>query len=270
MLVLTAPSKTQRLCLETLPDAFMPLSTPQFMRESVLLTTELKKLNPTALSQLMKLSAKLTASTGERIAAFSPPFTRQNASPALLTFQGDAWESVNAASYTAEEVDHAESCLRILSGLYGILRPRDLMQPYRLEMGLKFAPQGAGNLYDFWRQKITAALLAELTTAAARKQEQSIINLASAEYAKAVDKKRLTAAGCRWLDITFQQPHPKSSSGWKTIPIHSKRARGMMIDDIIKKRKTAADDLRAFTRGGYRFVEKESTENSWLFRRLEE
>ncbi len=260
MLLVIAPSKTQRK--EELPAACQQTTTPQFIHKSEQLIDELKVLSEPQLAELMKTSAKLTAATYRLIHNFTTPFHRQNAHPALYTFKGDAYAMIDGQSYGAAELDYAQQHLIILSGLYGMLRPLDLMQPYRLEMGLKFAAAGMKNLYQFWQQELTAAVIARLAAA----KEQTIINLASDEYAKVLDKKALQKNGCSMITITFQQPHAKGVDGYKTIPIHSKRARGLMVDFAIKNRCINAQQLTAFTENGYLFSTEKSTDKSWVFR----
>lgn len=261
MILITSPSKTQGVVLPPLPKAYSALTIPQLLGKSTVLNAELKKLTPAELSRLMKLSERLSQSTFQRVQNFSTPFTTENAAPALLTFQGDAWGEIDAENYSPAEILHASNILRILSGLYGVLRPLDLMQPYRLEMALKLTPQGVKNLYEFWRDSVTDILLQNLAAG-----DRTLVNLASTEYSRVVDRKRLQKEGCRFVTILFQQPDKKGKKGWKTIPIHAKRARGMMIHHAIQEGTTTAEKLQEFSAGGYRFIEKESSGEEWLFR----
>ncbi len=263
MLLIIAPSKTQEK--EPLPVTKLPSTMPQFLGKSAQLICELQKISQSELAQLMKTSPKLTEATYRLIHNFTTPFHQHNAHPALYSFQGDAYAMIECGNYDEKELDHAQNHLIILSGLYGILRPLDLMQPYRLEMGLKFSPLQKKNLYQFWQEDITTAVIKELE----QKEEKSIINLASNEYAKVLMQKRLQQHGCRFITITFQQPHAKAADGYKTIPIHSKRARGMMVDFMIKNSLNSAEQLQNFTKNGYRFSTKHSTENNWIFRQKE-
>ncbi len=260
MLLILAPSKTQKQ--EPLPAGSPQPTTPQFLEKSTKLINQLKSLSPAELAQLMKTSDKLTAATYRLIHNFTTPFHQQNAHPALYTFHGDAYDMVDNSSYSPTQLSYAQNHLIILSGLYGILRPLDLMQPYRLEMGLKFSPLQQKNLYQFWQQEITARVIKQLAAA----KEKTIINLASNEYTKVLDKKALAANGCNLITITFQQPHAKGAEGYKTIPIHSKRARGLMTDYAIKKTLTEPEQLLVFAGNGYQFSVENSSADNWVFR----
>lgn len=261
MILLTAPSKTQ-LAPAEIPPLFTDFTLPQLLEKSAQLIAELKPLTTKELAALMKTSDRLTEATYRQIQQFTTPFHQQNASHAIRTFRGDVYEAISSDNYTKAQLDYCQHHLIILSGLYGLLRPLDLMQPYRLEMGLKFSPCGTENLYHFWREKVTDKVLAQLIAT----DETTLVNLASAEYAKVIDKKRLVGEKCRMVEIIFQQPHPKGKEGYKIIPIHSKRARGEMIHFAIINGVTTAEDLLEFTVGGYAFVRQNSTENTWVFR----
>ncbi|MCK9174316.1 MAG: peroxide stress protein YaaA [Desulforhopalus sp.] len=261
MILITSPSKTQGVVLPPLPKAYSTLTIPQLLGKSKILSAELKKLTPAELSRLMKLSERLSQPTFQRVQSFSTPFTAENAAPALLTFQGDAWGEIDAVHYSAAEIRHASDILCILSGLYGVLRPLDLMQPYRLEMALKLTPQGVKNLYEFWRDSVTEILLQHLAAG-----DRTLVNLASTEYSRVVDRKRLQMEGCRFVTILFQQPDKKGKKGWKTIPIYTKRARGMMIHHAIREGITTVEKLQEFSAGGYHFMKEESSQEEWLFR----
>ncbi len=262
MLLVIAPAKTQKKA--ELPAACRQFSSPHFINKSKQLINELKAFSEPQLAKMMKTSARLTAATYRQIHNFTTPFHKENAHPALYTFQGDAYAMIDTAGYSDTQLAYAQKHLVILSGLYGMLRPLDLMQPYRLEMGLKFAPAGMKNLYQFWQQEITARIVQQLAAAA----EKTVINLASDEYAKVLDKKVLQQNGCDIITITFQQPHTKGTGGYRTIPIHSKRARGMMVDFIIKNRLTKAEQLKVFSEGDYLFNPEKSTEKSWVFHQM--
>lgn len=212
-------------------------------------------MKPEELGKLMKTSERLTESTLKLYENLKPPFTIDNAKQALFTFQGDAYSAIDALAYSPEQLDHAQKHLIILSGFYGILRPLDLMQPYRLEMGSSLAVAGARNLYFFWRKEITDRI--NQTLAAHR--EPVLINLASTEYSKVIDKKTLQG---EIINITFKQHHKGTI---KTIPIHAKRARGQMIHYVISNQLKSAEELKNFNLDGYRFNQKESRTGDWLF-----
>lgn len=257
MLVITAPSKTQqsRQTLQNLPSERFSL--PVFFESSRRLNAKLAQFSLSELCSLMKMSEALGKRTRERIENFDAEITPANALQAIYTFQGDAYSSLTPESYDRQQLHHAQKHLRILSGLYGILRPLDLMFPYRLEMATKLKVDAAANLYQYWGDRITENInqdLADLT-------EPVVINLASTEYSKVVRPKILKG---KMVTITFKE---RKGSNYRTVPIHSKRARGMMIHFMIAKELTNSSELRNFTAGGYGFREDLSTEGEWIFTR---
>ncbi len=251
MQIITAPSKTQQ-CNERI---YAQYTQPLLLERAKILIDRLKLLNRDELSRLMRTSDRLTESTYQRIHDFTTPFSPDNAKQALFTFQGDAYSAMRTADYGPDQLRYAQEHLFILSGLYGLLRPLDLMQPYRLEMGCSFSVDGADNLYQFWREKITA----NINEALAERSDKILINLASKEYAKVVDEKKLQA---EMVHIIFQQLH---KGRLRTIPIHAKKARGMMIDFAITRQINEAAGLQAFHVDGYRFSQENSSTTKWLF-----
>ncbi len=251
MQIITAPSKTQRLN----SGAYAQHSIPVLLDKTKVLADRLKLMDREQLSNLMKTSEKLTEATYKLIHDFSLPLSPDNSRQALFTFQGDAYSAIEADRYTREQLLHAQSHLFILSGLYGILRPLDLMQPYRLEMGCPLAAGETANLYHFWRERITDTINQALT----ENSDKVLINLASTEYSKVVDKKRLQG---EMVTISFKQRH---EGKYRTIPIHSKRARGLMIHFAISNRVDNADRLQKFTLDNYRFSKEDSTATEWFF-----
>lgn len=259
MLLITAPSKTQQ---HRLPDQKLPFehfSLPLFFDHSHKLNAELASFSIAELCALMKMSEALGRSTRQRIEQFSDELTAVNGLQAIFTFQGDAYSSLTPESYDRQQLMHAQNHLRILSGLYGILRPLDLMFPYRLEMGTRLKLGKANNLYQFWADMITESLNQELKGCA----EPVVVNLASTEYSKVIRPKVLEG---RMLTITFRE---KKGDGYRTVPIHSKRARGMMIHFMITELLSRPSELRGFTLGGYTFRQEFSTEDEWVFTREE-
>lgn len=252
MQIITAPSKTQVFNGRDFADHTLP---PRLAKAERIIA-RLKELSFSELGQLMKTSDKLTESTRRRIAQFSLPFSPANARQALFTFQGDAYSAICGDSYSAAQLHHAQRHLVILSGLYGALRPLDLMQPYRLEMSCRLSVDGSPDLYHFWRDEVTSTI----NEAFCSDEDKTLINLASAEYAKVIDRKALQP---RFITITFRQPHKKG--GYRTIPIHSKRARGAMIHFMISGGIDTAEGLLEFNLDGYRFNRKESTDDEWIF-----
>ena len=251
-MLLLAPSKGQTFApIDPYPAAFQP----EFDEQSGMLIEALARLDGPALAKLMQLSPALTEQTLDKIRALATDAAP--ARPALFAFSGEAFRSLDAASLNDADLQFAQAQLRILSGLYGVLRPFDLIRPHRLEMATRLAVGTAKNLYDFWGELVTASLNRDL----AREETPVVLNLASDEYARVVQKKRLTAP---WLDIQFKE---ESNGRLRSVAIHAKRARGLMARFILRERITRAADLRAFSDSGYRFRPELSSEWSWVFAR---
>lgn len=252
MRLITSPSKTQKFNGRACDTYTLPL----LGHQTATLMARLKSLSKTEIATLMKTSAQLTESTAKMIKGFSQPFSLQNSAQALFTLQGDAYKMLDAVNYSHEQLLYAQDHLFILSGLYGILRPLDLMQPYRLEMGCPLAVGDATNLYLFWRAAVTEMLNRDL----AEQSERVVVNLASKEYSAVVDQKKLQA---EMVTIHFQQLH---NGQRKTIPIYAKRARGLMLDFAISEQIETAAALKEFSGDGYCYSGSESTEKEWFFR----
>lgn len=251
-MLLLAPSKGQTFApIDPHPTTFQP----EFLEQSGMLIQALARLDGPALAKLMQLSPALTEQTLDKIRALATDAAP--ARPALFAFSGEAFRSLDAASLNEADLQFAQAQLRILSGLYGVLRPFDLIRPHRLEMATRLAVGTAKNLYDFWGELVTASLNRDL----AREETPVVLNLASDEYARVVQKKRLTAP---WLDIQFKE---ESNGRLRSVAIHAKRARGLMARFILRERITRAADLRAFSDSGYRFRPELSSEWSWVFAR---
>ena len=251
-MLLLAPSKGQTFApIDPHPTTFQP----EFLEQSRMLIQALARLDKHALAGLMQLSPALTEQTLDKIQALATDAAP--ARPALFAFSGEAFRSLDAASLNEADLQFAQAQLRILSGLYGVLRPFDLIRPHRLEMATRLAVGTAKNLYDFWGELVTASLNRDL----AREETPVVLNLASDEYARVVQKKRLTAP---WLDIQFKE---ESNGRLRSVAIHAKRARGLMARFILRERITRAADLRAFSDSGYRFRPELSSEWSWVFAR---
>lgn len=248
MLVLLSPSKTldDRI---TLPKA--EFTQPHFLTQAKTINETLRKLKVADLEKLQDISPKLAELNVDRNKAFAVPFTEQNARPALYTFKGDVYDNMNVTEYTPKQVAFAQKHVRILSGLYGLLRPLDLMQPYRLEMGTKLAIGSSKNLYQFWGGHITERLNEEAGGV--------VVNLASQEYFSAVNPKLLTA---RLVHIHLRQ---EKGGKMKTIGLMAKRARGMVADWVVREGISNVDQLKNFSEGGYRFREDLSNADNWVF-----
>lgn len=252
MLLILSPSKTQHLDVPVRPDCTQPI----FAQQAHQLVRLLQQFDQPQLATLMKMSDTLAALTWQRFQNYQTTSTPANSRQALFMFQGDQFNPMAVDSYSPEQLQHAQQHLRILSGLYGILRPLDLMQPYRLEMATKLTVGDAPNLYSFWGGRITGALNTALQAA----PQPLLINMASAEYFKVIQKKELQA---KILTLSFKQ---EKADTVKTIAIYAKRARGAMADFVITNCITNPRDLQAFCEDGYSFRPDISTENTeWVF-----
>jgi cytoplasmic iron level regulating protein YaaA (DUF328/UPF0246 family) len=254
MLIVLSPAKT--LDYET-PSATDLHSLPDFTDHSAELITTLKTLSPAQVSSLMGISDTLAALNVARYASWSKRFTTKNAKQAILAFNGDVYEGLDANSLSAKQLDYAQSRLRILSGLYGILRPLDLMQPYRLEMGTRLANPRGKDLYAFWAGLVTEAINRELVA----QKSKVLVNLASEEYFKVVKPKLLDA------EIITPVFEDWKGGKYKIISFYAKRARGLMARYATVKGITRAEKLKAFDSEGYAFNEEASNDNTWVFRR---
>lgn len=230
-------------------------SQPALLDHSAELLQGLKKLSPQDVCALMGLSDNLGALNYERFQAWDRPFTEDNAKPAILAFKGDVYKGLDAESMTEKQLEWAQGHLRILSGLYGLLRPMDLMQPYRLEMGTKFANQRGKDLYQFWGNIITDEINSLLSNA----KSPVLLNLASNEYFKSVQQKNIAG---RIVTPVFMD---KKGDKYKIISFYAKKARGLMSAFIIKNKITAVDGIKKFNVDGYSFNSAMTDGDSWVF-----
>lgn len=259
MLLVISPAKN--LDYET-PAATKTATQPDMLDQAQELIDQLRPLAPHDVSSLMKLSDKLGQLNYDRFQDWSQPFTADNAKQAMLAFNGDVYTGLDATSFSAADFKFAQKHLRILSGLYGILRPLDLMQPYRLEMGTKFpcrsSANGEGkNLYDFWGQQVTDAVNAQLKTC----KTQTLVNLASNEYFKSVKPKLLKA------DIITPVFKDWKTDKYKIISFYAKKARGLMARYIIQNQLTEPEQLKGFDLEGYGYNTELSTAKEMVFTR---
>lgn len=253
--MLVSPAKT--LDYET-PLPFDEFTQPELLDQSQLLMDELVDLTPKDVATLMKLSDKLSMLNVNRFQHWATPFTPDNARPAMYAFKGDVYTGLDAYSLKKADVNFAQKHLRMLSGLYGLLKPLDLMQPYRLEMGTKFSNQRGANLYEFWGDRITQKINEE---AAAK---DVVLNLASNEYFKAVKTKQLKG---RVITPVFKD---EKNGQYKIISFYAKKARGLMAAFVIKNRIKDVQDIRKFDVSGYKFSPEQSNEKEWVFMRSEQ
>ncbi|NQU61440.1 MAG: peroxide stress protein YaaA [Rhodospirillales bacterium] len=254
--MLTVISPAKKLDFETEPQSDK-FTQPEFLDETEILVASARRLTRRDLAQTMKLSDKLADLNFERFKAFSTPFTLANAKQAAHVFNGDTYIGLDAKTLNKKDMDFAQDHLRILSGLYGLLRPLDLIQPYRLEMGAKFQPPRGENLYGFWDGRLTDAI----NQGIAKQTDPSVINLASNEYFKAVHVDGLTGAV---ITPVFKEVKDGVA---KVLGMFAKRARGAMARYIIKNRIEAPEKLKSFTDGGYAFQPNLSDDATWVFSR---
>jgi hypothetical protein len=230
-------------------------SESRFIKDSKIINKEIKLKSPKELSALMSISDKLADLNWQRNKDWKTPFNPENARPAVYAFSGDVYVGMNPQTIPLEKIPALQDRLRILSGLYGILKPLDLIQPYRLEMGTKIAIGSNKNLYEFWKKKITASLNSEL------QKGELFINLASNEYFSAVDVKALK------VPVITPDFMDYKDGKLKMISFFAKKARGLMVRYIIDTNAETIDDLKAFNYEGYRFDANLSKDNKLVFTR---
>ena len=254
MLMLLSPAKT--LDYER-PVPSLPLTTPDFVKEAKALIAILRELSVQDVAALMHLSDKLAALNVARYADWSPRFTEANSRAAVLAFKGDVYEGMEA--WTFDEDDHAfaQQHLRILSGLYGLLRPLDRLQPYRLEMGTSLKNPKGNTLYAFWGDTIARAVNAAL----AAQGDDILVNLASEEYNKAALTKSLKA---RVITPQFRE---EKNGTFKMVSFYAKRARGLMASHVIRNRLADSEQLKGFDADGYSYNAVLSNGDTWVFTR---
>ncbi|MEG0141452.1 MAG: peroxide stress protein YaaA [Comamonas sp.] len=257
MLFLISPAKS--LDYESPVPADLPHTLPVFKKQPLELIEVLREKSPQQISQLMSISDKLAVLNVGRYEAFSPQFTAKNSRQAVLAFNGDVYEGLNAASLKPKELDWAQEHVVILSGLYGALRPLDLLQPYRLEMGTRLENAKGSNLYQFWGTQIAGYL--NERSGEQPEAERIVVNLASQEYFKSVDLKALKApvVECAFEDF--------KGGKYKIISFHAKRARGLMVRWAVQHKAKKVADLRKFDLEGYSLAEQASTPHKLVFRR---
>lgn len=258
MLIVVSPAK--KLDYEsTVPVS--EFSMPDMLEQSQVLVDTLKDYSPQQIATLMGLSDNLASLNAVRYGEWSLPFNESNARQAVLAFKGDVYAGMDAYAFKKSDFSFAQKHLRILSGLYGLLLPLDLIQPYRLEMGTKLKNPNGKNLYEFWGNGITEALNADFSKQ--KSQSPILLNLASNEYFKSVNKKV--------LDATIVTPVFKDEKvgTYKVVGIYAKRARGLMVNYIVKNRIKDVEKIKAFDVEGYCFNAAMSSTNEWVFIRAE-
>ncbi|MGV6859183.1 MAG: peroxide stress protein YaaA [bacterium] len=258
MLIVISPAKTL--------DFESPLRTsrytePEFLEHSQALINVMLNYSAMDIAELMKVSMKIAELNFDRFSDWSTPFTPENARQAILAFKGDVYDGLEASSMSEDDFDFAQHHLRMLSGLYGLLKPLDLMQPYRLEMGTRLQNPRGKNLYEFWGSLITERLNDELKN----QKEKTLINLASNEYFRAVKPRE--------VEGRVITPHFKDwkNGQYKIISFYAKKARGMMSRYLIDNRLEDSESIKDFGTAGYAYNDELSGENDWVFtRRVED
>lgn len=254
MLLLISPAKA--LDYDT-PPHVQAHTRPLFVDDASELIGVMRQKSPQQIASLMDLSDKLAALNAARYQAWSPRFTAHNAKQAVLAFDGDVYGGLDAKTLRADDLDWLQQHLCILSGLYGVLRPLDRMQPYRLEMGTRLKTARGRNLYDFWGTRIADYL----NQRARADKSPVVINLASEEYFKAVD---LDVLQPRVVSCVFEERH---GAGWRIVSFHAKRARGLMVRWAVRQRASTPEQLKGFDLEGYHFHAAASGPDRLVFRR---
>lgn len=254
MLIVISPAKS---LYERTPIQFEEYTNACFLPEAEKIVSVLKKKKPDQLVKLMGISTKLADLNFQRFQQWSLPFSPENSWQSILMFNGDVYQGLKAETFTNDEFAIAQQKLRILSGVYGYLKPLDLIQPYRLEMGTNIGIARKKNLYDFWQTKITSKLNQEF----AENGQKVLVNLASNEYFSAVDTKKLKA---RIITPMFKEHR---DGKYQMISFFAKRARGLMSRFIIQNQITDPEEMKAFDLEGYYFNNQLSKDNHWIFTR---
>ncbi len=252
MKIITSPAKLMNI---DQANPYLKLTTPHFIKEAELIQTTLKTKSPKYLSELMEISANLADENWARNQNWKAKPTAKESAPALLAFSGEVYRGLDAQSLDKKAVDYLQKNFRMLSGLYGLLKPSDKIMLYRLEMGRKFKFEGYKNLYEFWQEKVTDHLNSEL------KSKDLILNLASKEYFKVVDKKKINAPV---INFDF---HELREGDRKTIVVYTKHARGLVARYCAENNAKTLDDVKGFNLEKYRIDEKLSTDNNLVFTR---
>jgi uncharacterized protein len=254
MLIVVSPAKTLDY---TTPPKTKKFTLPDYLDDSAELIHRMREMSSLDISELMKVSTKIADLNFDRFEAWDKKFTKQNARQAVLAFKGDVYTGLDAESFSAKDFSFAQKHFRMLSGLYGLLRPLDLMQPYRLEMGTRLSTERGKNLYEFWGSEITQGINSQLK----KIKSDHLINLASNEYFKAVKQKEVNG------DIITPAFKEFKNGEYKMIGVYAKKARGLLSRFIIKNQLSNIEDIKAFDVDGYKFNSKASKGSNWVFTR---
>jgi cytoplasmic iron level regulating protein YaaA (DUF328/UPF0246 family) len=255
MLTLISPAKIQDFKTKA---PFDNHSLPQFMNEADELMQQLRGLSIQDLSKIMNISRKLSEENLDKYFRWQLPFTTENAKQAIFAYNGEVYKGLNGGTLKEKELNYLQSHLRIITGLYGILKPLDLIQPYRLEAKTKLITEEGQDLYAFWKQKVTNEVKIALKNA---DNPKTILNLASNEYSKMVDFNQIDA---KVIDFDFQQYYHDTDK-YKTIVIYLKKARGLMVRYIAENQISNFEEIKAFSSEGYWYNEELSTQSKMVF-----
>ncbi|MCW8934512.1 MAG: peroxide stress protein YaaA [Gammaproteobacteria bacterium] len=254
MLIVVSPAKTLDY---TTPPKIKKFTIPDYLNDSAELIHRMRELSSLDISELMKVSTKIADLNFDRFEAWNKKFTEKNAKQAVLAFKGDVYTGLDAESFTEKDFAFAQKHFRMLSGLYGLLRPLDLMQAYRLEMGTRLSNERGKNLYEFWGDTVTEGLNAQLKEI----KSKYLINLASNEYFKVVKPKVLKG------EIITPAFKELKNGEYKMIGVYAKKARGLLSRYIIQNQLSDIEDIKSFDLQGYKFNKKVSKGNNWVFTR---
>ncbi len=257
MLFLLSPAKSLDYDTPTPPELADALTRPQFLDDTAALIDVLRTKSVAQVRELMDLSEPLAQLNVDRYAAWQRRFTDKNSKPAVLAFNGDVYDGLDARTLSADDLAWAQTHVRMLSGLYGILRPLDRMQPYRLEMGTRLATPAGASLYDYWGDRLAL----HLNKLAGAEKAPVIVNLASQEYFRAAQRKALKP---RVVDCQFED---WKNGDYKIISFFAKRARGLMARFAIQQRLETPEGLKSFNLDGYRWAPEASSPDQLVFRR---
>ncbi|MDD4199431.1 MAG: peroxide stress protein YaaA, partial [Paludibacter sp.] len=249
MIVLLSPAKIQNFNKQVVTSKF---SIPEFLDEASELVELMRQLSQEEITKLLEINVQLTRLNLDRYIRWQLPFTPENAKQAVFVFDGEVYRGLDAQTLSPEEIDYLQQHLRLFSGLYGVLKPLDLMQPYRLDVSSKLNNYAGKDLYPFWKKKVTESIAKELKTSG---EPQLLLNLASSEYAKLIDLK---GSKMRMINVEFLEYHDDKL---KQIVVYTKKARGMMTRYVIQNRIEDEEDLKGFNESGYWFNEQLSSKN---------
>lgn len=252
MIILLSPAKTIDMKKQ---DKLVHFTQCRMLERTEILSDILKGLTPSRLSELMDIKSALARKTAEYYLNFEMPFNEENAKQAILAFSGEVYRGLQAKSFTQQEFKFAQKSIRILSGLYGVIRPFDLIMPYRLEMSTPLVNPAGKNLYLFWREIITNCIIDDLE----QSKSQALINLASEEYFKVIDVSKITKPIITPTFLEYNEGNPK------IISVYAKKARGFMSAFIVKNSITNPEELKLFSKERYSFSNEFSDGNTWAF-----